>query len=51
MKIKLSYSSDELELTENAVIIRKSGLANAMASGINGERSIAIASLTADRPV
>ncbi len=47
MKVTLSYSSDELELTESSVIIRKRGIANAMASGINGDRAIAIESLTA----
>jgi hypothetical protein len=47
MKITLSYSADELELTGSSVIIRKRGLANVMASGMNGDRTIAISSLTA----
>src|SRR5665213_2914971 len=47
MKITLTYSSDELELTDRSVIIRKRGAANAMASGINGDREIAIRTITA----
>jgi hypothetical protein len=47
VKVTLPYTSDELELTETSVIIRKRGIANAMASGINGDRTIAIQSLTA----
>jgi hypothetical protein len=47
MKITLTYSSDELELTGRSVIIRKRGAANAMASGLNGDREIAIRTITA----
>jgi hypothetical protein len=48
MKITpLSYSADERELTDNSVIIRKKGVANTMASGINGDRAIAIRTIIA----
>jgi hypothetical protein len=39
-------NDDELELSEDRVLIRKRGWANALASGMNGERSIPISSLT-----
>ena len=47
MKIVAGSSKSELELVNNAVVIRKRGFANAMASGINGERSIPISTITA----
>jgi hypothetical protein len=47
MKINISNCSDELELTESSVIIRKRGFANTMASGLNGDRTIAIQTITA----
>jgi hypothetical protein len=38
--MKVVSMRDELELTDSAVVIRKYGIANALASGMNGERSI-----------
>ena len=43
---KLRWKEDELELTAESVLIRKRGWANALASGLNGERVIRISSLT-----
>lgn len=47
MKIVAGASKSEMELTGDCVIIRKRGLANAMASGINGDRSIPVSTMTA----
>jgi hypothetical protein len=47
MKIVAGKSKSELELLDNTVVIRKQGFANAMASGLNGERSIPISTITA----
>ena len=44
---KIHWNQDELVLAVDKVIIRKRGLANALASGMNGERTILIASITA----
>ena len=44
--MKITSVKDELELSGNNVIIRKRGVANTLASGLNGDRTIAIASLT-----
>ncbi|MGH7113558.1 MAG: DUF4429 domain-containing protein [Stellaceae bacterium] len=45
--MKITSVRDELELSGDNVIIRKRGVGNAMASGLNGERSIAICTITA----
>ena len=47
MKIVAGASKSEMELTGDCVVIRKRGLANAMASGINGDRSITVSTITA----
>ena len=44
---KIHWNQDELELAVDKVIIRKRGWANALASGMNGERTILILSITA----
>lgn len=44
---KIQSNKDELELAVDKIIIRKRGWANALASGMNGERTIPISSLTA----
>jgi hypothetical protein len=45
--VKIVFNGDELEVTSKAVLIRKTGLANAMASGVNGERTIPLQQITA----
>ncbi|MGZ9711493.1 SHOCT domain-containing protein [Glaciimonas sp. GNP009] len=45
--MKITFAKDELELAGENIIIRKRGAANAMASGINGDRTISIAAITA----
>jgi len=47
LSLKVVSHQDELELTEGAVLIRKKGLANILASGMNGERSIDIRQIAA----
>src|SRR5882724_9851969 len=47
MIIRKYGSDDELELDVDKVIIRKRGWANALASGMNGDRTILISSMTA----
>jgi hypothetical protein len=44
--MKITSVKDELEICGDYVVIRRRGAANAMALGINGERSIAIATIT-----
>jgi len=44
---KVRSINDELELAGDKVIIRKRGVANALAAGMNGERTISISALTA----
>ncbi|HEY5296461.1 MAG TPA: SHOCT domain-containing protein [Verrucomicrobiae bacterium] len=44
---KIYYNQDELELAVDKVIFRKRGWANALASGMNGDRTILISSITA----
>jgi hypothetical protein len=44
--MKIQSKSNSLELSGNSVLIRKSGLANTLAAGMNGERSIQISSIT-----
>jgi hypothetical protein len=46
MRSKIFSHGDTLEISGGSVIIRKRGLANMLASGMNGERSISISSLT-----
>jgi hypothetical protein len=43
---KIVSHGDDLELSGDSVIIRKRGVANMLASGLNGERMIAISTLT-----
>jgi hypothetical protein len=43
---KVRWRNDELELDGDRVIIRRRGLANALAVGLNGERTIYISTLT-----
>lgn len=47
MIIRKNGTKDELELDVDKVIIRKRGWANAWASGMNGDRTILISSITA----
>jgi hypothetical protein len=47
MIIRKHGTKDELELDVDKVIIRKRGFANALASGMNGDRTILISSITA----
>jgi hypothetical protein len=44
---KIRWRSDELELDGDKIIIRRRGLANALAVGLSGERTILISTLTA----
>jgi hypothetical protein len=44
--MKIISKSNELELSGSNVIIRKRGVANMMASGLNGDRTIAISTIT-----
>ena len=43
---KIRWRNDELELDNDRVIIRRRGVANALAAGMNGERTIFISTLT-----
>lgn len=45
--MKIVAKSNELELVGENITIRKSGLGNALATGLNGDRTIAISSITA----
>jgi hypothetical protein len=45
--MKITSVKDELELSGDNVVLRKRGVANAMASRLNGERTIAISTITA----
>ena len=45
--MKITSVKDELELSGDNVVIRKRGVANAMPSGLNGERTIPICTITA----
>ncbi|MEO6035603.1 MAG: SHOCT domain-containing protein [Verrucomicrobiota bacterium] len=45
--VKVRSFKDELELAGDKIIIRRRGLGNALAAGLNGERMILISSLTA----
>ena len=45
--MKVVQNKDELELRDDTVIIRKRGLSNAMASGMNGDREINVRDISA----
>ncbi|WP_146009827.1 SHOCT domain-containing protein [Janthinobacterium sp. ROICE36] len=45
--MKITSVKDELEFLADAVLIRKKGAGNFLASGLNGERSIPISTITA----
>lgn len=45
--MKIVSAKDELELREDVVLIRKKGASNFLASGLNGERSIPVSTITA----
>lgn len=45
--MKITSVKDELEFLGDAVLIRKKGAGNFLASGLNGERSIPISTITA----
>ena len=45
--MKITSVKDELELCGDNVVIRKRGVGNALASGLNGDRSIAARNITA----
>ena len=45
--MKICSVKDELELSQDSVIIRRRGVGNALAAGLNGERSIPISTITA----
>ena len=45
--MKIISSGSELELLNDNIIIRKRGLRNAFASGLNGDRTISISSINA----
>ncbi|HUW38091.1 MAG TPA: SHOCT domain-containing protein [Rhodocyclaceae bacterium] len=45
--MKIESVKDELELTDDSVIIRKRGVANTLAAGLNGDRAIPISTITA----
>jgi hypothetical protein len=44
---KIRWRNDEMELDSDRIIIRRRGMANALAVGLNGERTILISTLTA----
>lgn len=47
MKVVSTRLHSELEISGNNVVIRKRGVAHTLASGLNGDRAIAISTITA----
>jgi hypothetical protein len=45
--MKIVSATNELEFREDVVLIRKKGVGNFFASGLNGERSIPVSTITA----